>query len=118
MRMHGLVRVAAVAYPLVLATGFGLARGQSSRSGGILRIADPVGPRVLDPHKNGSYQSSGMVLTMIYRGTHRLPRAADPRRQGTLHPHLAESRPMACCFLFPWSRPAYQASSTTAVRIC
>jgi peptide/nickel transport system substrate-binding protein len=53
--------------------------------GGVLTVADPVGPPVLDPHKDGSYQSSGMVLTMLYEGL----LIRDDR--GELHPHLAES---------------------------
>ena len=51
----------------------------------MLNIADPVGPPVLDPHKDGSYQSSGMVLTIMYEGL--LIRD----EKGELKPHLAET---------------------------
>jgi len=61
------------------------ALAQQPKRGGVLTIADPVGPPVLDPHKDGSYQSSGMVLTIMYEGL--LTR--DER--GELQPNLAES---------------------------
>ncbi len=55
------------------------------RPGGTLTIADPVGPPVLDPHKDGSYQSSAMVLTLIYEGL------LSRNDKGELQPQLAES---------------------------
>jgi peptide/nickel transport system substrate-binding protein len=63
----------------------GTAAAQLPRPGGTLTVADPVGPPVLDPHKDGSYQSSGMVLTAIYEGL----LIRDDK--GGLHPHLAEA---------------------------
>lgn len=51
----------------------------------MLNIADPVGPPVLDPHKDGSYQSSGMVLTIMYEGL----LIRDDK--GELRPQLAET---------------------------
>ena len=62
-----------------------LADAQQPKRGGVLNIADPVGPPVLDPHKDGSYQSSGMVLTIMYEGL--LIRD----EKGELKPHLAET---------------------------
>jgi peptide/nickel transport system substrate-binding protein len=70
---------------LVAFTLGGLAHAQQPKRGGVLNIADPVGPPVLDPHKDGSYQSSGMVLTIMYEG---LLTRDD---KGELRSHLAES---------------------------
>lgn len=78
---HAIAAVSA----LVLVMGIGLAEAQQPRPGGVLTIADPVGPPVLDPHKDGSYQASGMVLTLLYEGL--LIRD----HGGDLYPHLAES---------------------------
>src|SRR5688572_19186440 len=78
-------RMSVMACALVLAAVVGSAGAQAPRMGGILTVADPVGPPVLDPHKDGSYQSSGMVLTMMYEGL----LIRDDK--GELHPHLAES---------------------------
>ena len=70
----------------ILLAGLGLAMAQQPRPGeNVLTVADPVGPPVLDPHKDGSYQSSGMVLTIMYEGL----LARDDR--GELQPNLAES---------------------------
>lgn len=77
--------IAATALVFAVLVGFGIAIAQQPRPGGILTVADPVGPPVLDPHKDGSYQSSGMVLTIIYEGL--LVRD----EKGELQPHLAES---------------------------
>lgn len=79
------VLVAAAALGFALLVGFGMAVAQQPRPGGILTVADPLGPPVLDPHKDGSYQSSGMVLTLMYEGL--LTR----NEKGELQPHLAES---------------------------
>jgi peptide/nickel transport system substrate-binding protein len=62
-----------------------LVEAQQPKRGGVLNIADPVGPPVLDPHKDGSYQSSGMVLTIMYEGL----LIRDDK--GELRPHLAET---------------------------
>ncbi len=70
---------------LTLLAAFGIALAQQPRPGGVLNVADPVGPPVLDPHKDGSYQSSGMVLSILYEGL--LTRS----EQGELQPNLAES---------------------------
>jgi peptide/nickel transport system substrate-binding protein len=78
----------AVTLAALLAVGIGVGPEVISaqpRLGGTLTVADPVGPPVLDPHKDGSYQSSGMVLTMIYEG---LLSRGD---KGELQPQLAES---------------------------
>ena len=70
---------------LAAVTLVGFGEAQQPKRGGILNIADPVGPPVLDPHKDGSYQSSGMVLTIMYEGL--LIRD----EKGELKPHLAET---------------------------
>ena len=70
---------------LAAVTLAGAVEAQQPKRGGILNIADPVGPPVLDPHKDGSYQSSGMVLTIMYEGL--LIRD----EKGELRGHLAET---------------------------
>lgn len=78
-----------IAVTLVLSVALlsagGAARAQAPRSGGTLTVADPVGPPVLDPHKDGSYQSSGMVLTLLYEGL------LSRDDKGELQPQLAEA---------------------------
>ena len=49
-----------------LATVGALAQGP--RPGGILTVADQVGPPSIDPHKDYSYHGSAMVLTLLYEG--------------------------------------------------
>jgi peptide/nickel transport system substrate-binding protein len=66
-----------------LATGGALA--QAPKPGGILTVADQVGPPSIDPHKDYSYHGSAMVLTLLYEG---LLTRDD---KGALQPNLAES---------------------------
>jgi peptide/nickel transport system substrate-binding protein len=82
----GNLRFAALALGLFAMIGVrGAGAADQPRSGGTITVADPVGPPVLDPHKDGSYQSSGMVLTLFYEGLLRRD------EQGRLQPQLAEA---------------------------
>lgn len=94
MRTTGWRIVTGLALLAVASMGVSLATAQAPRTGGVLTVADPVGPPVLDPHKDGSYQSSGMVLTIIYEGL--LIRD----EKGELKPHLAESWKMVSPTLY------------------
>ena len=78
-------RLGLVAGMAVVALTLGVSGAQAPRPGGILTVADQVGPPSIDPHKDYSYQSSAMVLTLMYEGL--LLRD----EKGALHPHLAES---------------------------
>ena len=79
-RMRGVVVV-------LLLTGLAAvgALAQGPRPGGILTVADQVGPPSIDPHKDYSYHGSAMILTLLYEG---LLTRDD---KGALQPNLAES---------------------------